>query len=385
MPFCAARVSCLILLAAVTLQGAEPVPAVTVSRLEPGGIQPQVVRDRMGAVHLLTFRGEPATGDIWYSVRRAGERDFTPAIQVNSQPGSSIAVGSIRGPQLAVGRAGRVHVVWNGSSKAEPRGKGKFDSPLLYARLRDDASQFEPERDLIGSAYILDGGSSVAADDAGTVCVLWHAGQNGDESRRVWLARSQDDGTTFTRETAIDVLKIGACGCCGLKAGADDQGTIYVLYRAAREGRNRDLHLLGSRDGGVSFASRQLGRWNTTVCPMSSAAFAESGRQVAVAWETQGQIQFARIDKETGEVGLAASAPGPGRARRLPAVALNGEGQLLLVWTEGTGWEKGGDLAWQLFDMHDRALGKMARGKNVPVWSFAAAWAERDGSFGILY
>ena len=33
-----------------------------------------------------------------------------------------------------------------------------------------------------------------------------------------------------------------------------------------------------------------------------------------------------------------------------PRVAINDAGELLSVWAEGVGWQKGGALAWQLFD-----------------------------------
>jgi hypothetical protein len=47
---------------------------------------------------------------------------------VNSQPESAIAAGTIRGAQLAIGKAGRVHVAWNGSQNAEPVGPLNPDS-----------------------------------------------------------------------------------------------------------------------------------------------------------------------------------------------------------------------------------------------------------------
>jgi hypothetical protein len=58
----------------------------------------------------------------------------------------------------------------------------------------------------------------------------------------------------------------------------------------------------------------------------------------------------------------------------------------LLVWTEGTGWEKGGGLAWQIFNEKGRPTTR--RGKlegAIPVWSFAAAYAEADDEFVILH
>ncbi len=365
--------------------GADRTPAVKIVHLGDQGIQPQVVRDSQGAVHLVTFRGDPAGGDVWYARREPGANDFADFHKVNSQSGSAIAVGSIRGAQFALGKNGRPHVVWNGSGKAEPRGPGKNDSPLLYTRLNDAGTEFESQLDVIGKAYVLDGGSSVAADLEGNVHVIWHAGSSGEENRRVWLARSEDEGKTFSPERSIDFKAEGACGCCGLKAGSDQAGNVYVLFRSAREKQNRDMTLLQSRDGGKTFSTATLGPWSITTCPMSSAAFAESEKQVVIAWETQGQIEFTRIDKQTGKPAKIVRVPGTGQPRRLPAVAVDEAGDVLLTWTEGTGWQKGGDLAWQMFRANDRPVGKPARERNVPVWSFAAVWSNGSGGFEVVY
>jgi hypothetical protein len=58
---------------------------------------------------------------------------------------------------------------------------------------------------------------------------------------------------------------------------------------------------------------------------------------------------------------------------------------MLLVWTEGTGWQRGGALAWQLFDKSGKPLDEKGRQDGVPVWSFGAAYAKEDGSFVVLY
>src|SRR5207302_1981958 len=133
---------------------------------------------------------------------------------------------------LAIGKGNRVHVAWNGSGKAAPKIDVKYGSPMLYARLADVA--FEPQRNVARKALLLDGGGSVAADRDGNVYVVWHSG-DGEENRRVWVARSTDDGATFAAEQPADSKPEGACGCCGLKAFADREGSLYVLYRSARE------------------------------------------------------------------------------------------------------------------------------------------------------
>src|SRR5262249_21094513 len=159
----------------------------------------------------------------------------------NSQPGSAIATGNIRGAHLAVGKNGRVHVAWMGSGKAEHPAHAHgapMGAPMLYARLNDTGTEFEPQRNIIHAAVGLDGGGWASADDAGNVYVTWHApkpGDRGEESRRVWVARSTDEGRTFAHEKPVSEGRTGVCGCCGMRAMSDRQGNLYVLYRSATE------------------------------------------------------------------------------------------------------------------------------------------------------
>ena len=97
-----------------------------------------------------------------------------------------------------LGKANRVHVAWNGSGSAEPKGAVKYGNPMLYSRLADDGTNFEPQRNVIEKAYGLDGGGSVAADLDGNVYVAWHSGDgSGEGNRRVWFVHSTDEGKTF--------------------------------------------------------------------------------------------------------------------------------------------------------------------------------------------
>src|SRR5690242_4321025 len=82
---------------------------VRLVRTPNGGIQPQAVVDNDGTLHLIYFSGDPFAGDIFYVRKSSGQPGFSSPIRVNSQLGSAIAAGRIRGAQLAVGRKGRVH------------------------------------------------------------------------------------------------------------------------------------------------------------------------------------------------------------------------------------------------------------------------------------
>ena len=61
-----------------------------------------------------------------------------------------------------------------------------------------------------------------------------------------------------------------------------------------------------------------------------------------------------------------------------------GGGALLMAWTEGTGWEKGGTLVWELQDATGLRTAS-GRADGVPVWGFASAIADRDGGFTLIY
>lgn len=368
------------------LRAAEPAGKVTVLRVPQGGIQPQAGVDREGAVHLVYFRGEPGHGDLFY-VRSRDGATFSDPIPVNSQAGSAIAVGNIRGAHVAVGKGGRVHVAWMGASKAEPKAPGDA-TPMLYARLNDGGTAFEPQRNVIQSAVGLDGGGSVCADGEGNVYMAWHApepGTKGEENRRVWLVRSGDEGRTFAREAAASRPGTGACGCCGMRAFCDRTGTIYLLYRAAAEKVDRDTFLLVSRDRGDSFQAENLGRWKVATCPMSSFALAEGGGAVLAAWETNGQVSFVRLEPASGRHAEPVSPPGLARSRKHPVGAINDRGESVLVWTDGMGWNRGGSLSWQIFDKDGRPTADKGRAPGVPVWSLVAAFVRPDGGFTVVY
>jgi hypothetical protein len=203
------------------------------------------------------------------------------------------------------------------------------------------------------------------------------------------MAHSADGGQTFSRETQANPAPTGACGCCGLRAFATRQSSrradLFVLYRAATEKVHRDMYLLTSQDQGRSFQSRLMQRWEINACPMSTASFSESGDSVLAAWETEGQVYYARIDKRTGRVSDPIVAPGMGGRRKHPAVAGNNRGETILVWTEGTGWKKGGSLAWQVFNRDGKPEGEQGRAVGVPMWSLATVVARPSGTFTIIY
>lgn len=373
--------SLLLLLSVTLLSRSQAGSQVRAVRTPEGGLQPQAAADSEGAVHLIYFKGDPTAGNIFYVRQEAGGDTWSAPKRVNSEAGSAMAIGTIRGAQLALGQ-GRVHVSWNGHA---PKGGTYMDAPMLYARLDSAAGAFEPERNLIHFARGLDGGGSIAADDRGGVFVFWHVPKpgntNGEAGRAVYVTRSRDGGKTFAQETLASEEATGACGCCGMRAFADNQGRLFALFRSATEMVNRDEILLGGPVGGEL---KPLLRhpWKTSACPMSSASFTQVGTATVAAWESRDQVYFSRLSGL--QPGEPISPAGPAK-RKHPAVAGNAGGELLLVWTEGTSWGKGGSVAWQLYDSKGELAGPAGRADGLPAWSLATAVAKKDGSFLVIY
>jgi hypothetical protein len=369
---------------------------IRIQRVPEGGFQPQTAMDERGTLHMVYYTGDPRQGNLLYVTSTDGGATFSPALPVNSQAGSAVAAGTIRGAQLALGKAGRVHVAWNGSMQAKPNGpinpdSGKPGMPMLYARLSESGKAFEQQRNLMHHSFGLDGGGSVAADAIGNVYVAWHgisesatsgSGKEGEARRQVWMTKSSDNGGFFSTEQTAWTQATGACGCCGMKVFAGRQGNVFALYRSATASVHRDIYLLTSKDQGRSFHGSLLHKWDINACPMSSMDFAENSNTVIGAWETGGQVYWARVDRAAAQ---PVAAPGEGKGRKHPRVAVNRAGEVLLVWTEGTGWQKGGSLAWQLYDRAGQPTGENKQLPGIPTWSFAAVTARTDDGFSILY
>jgi hypothetical protein len=372
---------------AIEARAADSEARVVVLKTPDGGIQPQAAIDREGTIHLLYFRGDPYHGDLFYTRRETDAEHFTTPVRVNSQPGTAVAVGTIRGGQLALGRNGRVHVVWNGPVDLRAKDATHEGAALFYSRREEGSNAFTPQRDLIQHTSALDGGGTIAADAGGHVYAAWHGrpadAPSGEANRALWVARSTDDGATFAPEAPALTHSTGACACCGTRALATPDGTLYVLYRAARRNVERDMMLLVSHDHALQFEARPLQPWPVNVCPMSSESLAitPDGRVVA-AWETQGEVSFARVARPADRI----SPPGRPNNRKHPSVAVNARGEVLLAWTEGTGWQKGGDLAWLLFDAAGRPTADVGRIRSgIPVWSLPTVVAGPDGRFVVIH
>src|SRR4030095_14977867 len=103
------------------------------------------------------------------------------------------------------------------------------------------------------------------------------------------------------------------------------------------------------------------------------------------AWETQGQVLWADLSRGLSEM-LPTAVPGEGKGRKHPALAANPQGQTLVAWTEGTGWNKGGSVAGQAYDAKNHPIETgSGRAEGLPAWGAPAVFARADGTFVVVY
>jgi len=359
---------------------------VTATPTPNNGLNPQVMVDAKGVVHLIYSKGDSGKADLFYVKSTDGGATWSSELKVNSGAGSVIIAGTIRGPRLALGKDSRVHVAWMGSAAAEPKGPNNAN-PMLYTRLSDDGKSFEPQRNLIQEHYGLDGGGALAADSAGNVYVFWHGmgDVKGEVGRRVYVAVSTDDGKTFAKEKPAIAEQTGACACCGMNALADAKGNIYVLYRGAQDGGNeRDIFMLVSKDKGATFQGADVSQWKLQKCAMSTSYLAETPKGVLAAWEVRQTVQFGFVGSNFA-MGTPFAPLQLGRNPKNPAAAANANGETLASWTEGTSFNQGGSVGWQLYDKSGTPGRESGKAEGLPANSLVAVFAKPDGTFVILH
>src|SRR5205823_405742 len=122
--------------------------------------------------------------------------------------------------------------------------------------------------------------------------------------------------------------------------------------------------------------------WKVSMCPMSSAFISQTPTDILAAAETHGRVFFVRVDPKTGQTSSPVS---PDTQAKHPVAVANSKGETLLVWVEGTGWNKAGTVAFQLFDKENKPLPEKGRAEGLRSWSLPTAFVESDGSFAIFF
>lgn len=348
------------------------------------GLQPRMVTDTDGNVHLLYFRKRlnrqgAREGSLYYRQYLAGENRFSLPIRVSRA--FNVQSYAIARAALAIDDAGRAHVMWY-----LPRANEYF-----YTRSNTARNEFEEQRSMVTEYAIgLDASGDVAAF-GDQVAIVWGAGELSREDERSMFARfSHDGGASFGSETMISNPDLGACACCSMATDYLNESELLVAYRSAIDGVGRHMQLL-TVDGvsnaptGSSYGPVQaLQHWEASFCPLSTNDIGRDNEgQRWLVFETE-----SRIIQMSLPTGAAQSVGEPfiETRQKNPALAFNSRGERLIAWGEAISHTRGGRLNMALYN-EAGVVSEFKFDAEVQIgdFSFPAVASLPNGDFLVLY
>lgn len=313
-------------------------------------------------------RGEPGGAPRRTMLSAAPTRGMSPAITIDS-------TGHAHYAWVALDSSGTGHLFTMGEEGAprelvDPLGPAQFDGEtppngalvMSYAvQVPDSTAKYQG---LSGLRFVrsTDAGATwsapvTVADDGdlqryrndhtmtvgrdGTVYVAW-LDERAIDTVRVYLARSDDQGTTWSRNVALDMQE--ACGCCRTPVTTGADGTVYTIWRKVL-GPMRDHVVSRSSDRGLTWSPPTVVHADSFAiahCPDAGPSIAvDANNRLHVSWWTGREgvagVKYARSD----DGGVTFSAPVPlGVAPFAKAshsqLALFGTSGVAVVWDDGT-------------------------------------------------
>jgi hypothetical protein len=354
-------------------------------RTPNGGKVPDVVLDAKGVLH-MTY-GDRQSGNAFYVQSNDAGKTFTKAVQLNRR-NDTVTVGMERGPRLALGKDGVVHVVWLGFYKA--------GGSIWHTRSLDGGKTFEPEQKLEDPAYGLDN-AALTADVAGNVFVLWTGAFPGfkgdpesDTAAPIIMVRSTDNGKTFSKNELLKSdhpVSGHACGCCRLEAriGGPEDANLYVAFRGGYKGMRDPWLLIGKKtENNFRCLNVHADQWKTG-CPMQGMPFSVDAKgRVLFSWMSRDRAYWAMSDEGTKTFLPPIATPDKGAApakvkQAFPVAVKNNKGEVLLLWTQS------GDARWALYASDGSPTGQQGVAGSRIGQDRPTAIAGSDGHFYLVW
>jgi hypothetical protein len=353
---------------------------VNVVTAPAGSFVPDVVMDTRGVLHMVYARNKNAE----YIRSADNGTTWTRPVLVATEGAVEFRMGE-RGPKLALGRDGIIHVVW--ADWWEPGVK----TYVRYARSRDGGMSFE-SRKTVSSMSGVDG-VTVAAGGAGNVVAFWHV--NAPPQSKIpaatWLhmARSDDDGASFHHDepVQIDNLSALACSMCMMRARVGSDGDMHLAFRSAEE-NIRDFYVLKGRVTGNQFHALRVNRdnWKLRSCPMCGPELTvgPDGREYC-AFMSRHRVYWSVSDERITGYRLQVATPAPEDDEIYPTAVANRAGLVLLVWQVGPMSTTGkATVKWACYGRDGRPTGEQGTVGTTTSGTKATAFVGTDDNFSIV-
>lgn len=318
------------LLAFFAMTGIYADDAVSIVGMPTGSIAPSAVVDSSGILHVVYGSNHNA----FYIRSTDNGRTFTQPVKVNSTGTVETEMGE-RGPKLAVGKDGVIHVVWMDDWATGVQVNAR------YARSVDGGKTFSA-RQTLSSMYGVDG-VTVVADTSNHVIAFWHVMQapGPPEPQATWpyMARSLDNGATFATNERLNITNHSGsfCSMCMMSGKFGSDGRVTLVFRSAA-GNIRDHYLLTGSPEANSFTATRVNtdNWNINYCPMTgpNLSIDASGR-LYCGFLSASRVYWAKSEPPYTQFTLHVATPLGVTGEIYATAVANSQGHVLFVWQEG--------------------------------------------------
>ena len=370
----------LLILCAGAACGAARKPTVNVVQAPAQCLVPDVVVDAQGVLHMVYGLEHHA-----YYVRSTDNGGtFTPRVQVDSTGTVETKMGE-RGPKLAVGGDGIIHVVWMDEWAPGVKTFVRYSRSLVGGRW------FEARKTLSAMSGV--DGATVTADGKGNVVAFWHVmGEPKPEVKSAtWLhtARSFSNGAAFGPTERVNITNLSglACAMCMMRARTGADGCVYLAFRSA-EGSVRDFYVLKGNPTENRFTALRVNEdnWNIDYCPMCGPelTFTPNGQSLC-AFMTRKRVYWSISDAGMTGYRLHVGTPTSEEDEIYPSAVANRNGDVLFVWQVGPMAVKGtATVKWARYDKEGKPTGEAGTVGQSFAGTRATAFVGGDDNFYIV-
>jgi hypothetical protein len=371
---------CLLLVSANQATAAAAKPTVHVVQAPDQCLVPDVVVDTKGVLHMVYGLAHHA-----YYVRSTDNgAAFTSPVKVNSTGTVETKMGE-RGPKLAVGTDGSIHVVW--VDEWAP-GVKTF---VRYSRSLDGGKSFEALKTLSAMSGV--DGATLTADGKGHVLAFWHVmvDPKPEVKAATWLhtTRSTNNGAAFGPTEKVNITNLSglACSMCMMRARTGADGSVYLAFRSA-EASIRDFYVLKGHPTENRFTALRVNQdnWNINYCPICGPELTLTPNgQSLCAFMTRRRVYWAVGDAGMTGFRMHVATPTSEEDELYPSAVANRNGAILFIWQVGPMAVKGtATVKWAQYDEDGRPTGDAGTAGHSFAGTKATAFVGDDDNFYIV-